>query len=282
MITKTKIAVLCIIFASQIIPAFCANENGWILTQRSKVFGDQYIYISTNGVKCINPKQGTGWLTQAPNWNITFFNDKTKLYYPVSYSTWKGKIEKNGLLPRNIKWTKVSSGSIAGIKASKFEMTNSTNTAGQTTKWLSANYWLADEINVPPRLAQLVSNTCGLPDSNSIPLELSYRDQKGLCTTLLNTYRQQQANIPDSYFSLPAGYKPAKNEVEVLVSQENRAFIEDLANDLTNESPKNRQLKDMAKSFSSDNTKNLPQQINLPGGKTINKQQITNFLNKLK
>src|ERR1700728_4026127 len=90
--------LLSIYFITSLHPA-SAKETGWILTQRTKLFGDQYVYISTHGVKCINPKQGIGWITQTPNWNITFFNEKTKLYYPLSSSSWKTKIAKNGLIP---------------------------------------------------------------------------------------------------------------------------------------------------------------------------------------
>ena len=79
---------------------------------------------------------------------------------------------------------------------------------------------MADDINVPANLAQLISSTCGLPASDSIPLELSYRNQSGKTETLLNTYHQQTAVIPDSYFSSPSGYKIARSEVEVLVGQE--------------------------------------------------------------
>ncbi len=276
---------LTICFIIGLHPAY-AKENGWILTQRSKIFGDQYIYISTHGVKCINPKQGIGWVSQTPNWNITFFNEKTKLYYPLSSSNWKTKIAKNGLIPGNIIWSKVSTGTIAGLKASQYKMVNSaSSTNAHSAKWLSATYWLADEINIPASLAQLISSACGLPSSDSIPLELSYRNQRGNTETLLSTYHQQTAVIPNSYFSSPPGYKIARSEVEVLVSKENKALIDELANDLTSDNPHtkiNPQLIDASKQISPESINKLPNQVNLPGGRTVSKDQINKFLDRLK
>lgn len=283
--TSIKCLLLAICLVIAVLPTN-AKENGWILTQHSKIFGDQYIYISTHGVKCINPKQGIGWVTQTPNWNITFFNEKTQLYYPLSSSTWRTKIAKNGLVPSNITWSKVSTGTIAGLKASQYKMVNSAPTTNaQSAKWRAATYWLADEINVPKSLAQLISSACGLPSSDSIPLELNYRNQRGGLETLLSTYHEQTAAIPDSYFSSPVGYKIARSEVEVLVSKENKALIDELANDLTSENPHtkiNPQLIDASRQISPESINKLPNQVNLPGGKTVSKDQINKFLNRLK
>jgi hypothetical protein len=279
------LSLLLIILSYSICQPSQAKQNGWILTQHSKIFGDQYIYISTHGVKCVNPKQGVGWVTQTPNWNITFFNEKTKLYYPLSASNWRNKIARNGLIPNNVHWSKIGSGSIAGLKASQYKMTNSTQTEkSSNSKWVSATYWLADDINVPPSLAQLISAACGLPTSDSIPLQLSYCNQSGNTQTLLTTYNQQSTSIPDSYFSVFSGYKLAKSEVEVLISQENRALLNDLANDLSGSGTKNLspELINASKQISPESINKLPDQVALPGGKTVSKDQINKFLDSIK
>src|SRR5262249_28005297 len=35
-----------------------ADDDGWVLTQKSAMFGDQYVYLTKNGMKCYNPKVG--------------------------------------------------------------------------------------------------------------------------------------------------------------------------------------------------------------------------------
>ncbi len=37
-------------------PLALADDKGWVLTQKSAQLGDQYIYISPNGLKCVNPR----------------------------------------------------------------------------------------------------------------------------------------------------------------------------------------------------------------------------------
>ncbi len=259
-----------------------AEENGWILTQYSKAFGNQYVYLSATGVKCVNPRQGIGWIAQGPQWNITFFNDKTKLYYPLSYQHWKEKITKQGLTPSDISWSKIGTGSIAGMKANKYQMSNAASS--KNLKWSSAAYWLADDIKVPTSLAQLISSACGLPASDSIPLQLSYRDKNNQTVTLLQTYRQQQAKIPEQTFYLPTSYKLAKSEVAVLISQENRALLNDLAEDLGGDKTSVGNSMPASEKMPTGNLPldKVPDQITLPNGKTVTKGQINKFLDGLK
>jgi len=256
-----------------------AADNGWILTQNSKVFGDQYVYISTQGVKCINPRQGMGWVSQGPQWNITFFNDKTKVYYPISYQKWKAKISTQGITPANLSGAKIGSGVIAGMKATQYKMTNAASS--KASNWQSADYWLADDIKVPPSLGQLISSVCQLPASDLVPLKMSYRDKNNQPVNILQTYRQQRANVPEKTFYLPHQYKLAKSEVEVLISQENRNLINELSNDLNDHSSglKSRDISSTASGLSLDK---VPDQVILPNGRTVSKDQINKFLNGLK
>jgi hypothetical protein len=254
-----------------------AEENGWILTQNSKVFGDQYVYISTQGVKCINPRQGIGWIAQGPQWNITFFNDKTKVYYPISYQQWKTKINNQGITAANLSGAKIGSDVIAGMKATQYKMTNATSS--NVGKWQSADYWLSDDIRVPPSLGQLISSVCQLPASDLVPLKMSYRDKNNQPVNLLQTYRQQRASVPEQTFYLPHQYKLAKSEVEVLISQENRHLINELANDLNDRGEKSKDISSTASGLSLDK---VPDQVTLPNGRTVSKDQINKFLNGLK
>ena len=119
-----KLLVLFSIYFFSFIPKALGEENGWVLTQYSKVLGNQYVYLSAAGVKCISPQNGVGWVSMSPNWNITFFNNKTNLYYPCSDTSWKVTVDKYKITPSDIKWVKVSSGYIAKIKASEYKATN--------------------------------------------------------------------------------------------------------------------------------------------------------------
>ena len=204
-----------------------AEENGLIFTQYSKAFGNQYLYLSTTGAKCINPEKGVGWVAMSPNWNITFFNDKRRLYYSCSYSTWKEIANKYKITPSDIKWVKVDNSYIAKIKASEYKANNININPQEQNKAMpmSLTCWFADEIKVPDRLAQIINSVFGLSVSDSIPLR-SYYDINNKVTMILDTYRQQQAKIPERTFYLPSSYKLARNLTEVILNEKASAIFD--------------------------------------------------------
>lgn len=82
---KTKALAVILAFLAFAVagPAARADEQGWVLTQKSQNLGDQYVYISASGLKCVNPKAGFAMVTRAPDWNIVMFNDKTRVFSPL-------------------------------------------------------------------------------------------------------------------------------------------------------------------------------------------------------
>jgi hypothetical protein len=247
-----------------------ATEQGWILTQRSRQLGDQYVYLSEEGLKCINPKQGFGLVTQAPNWHIGIFNNKTKLYYTLSLDAWKQKLNFRTKLPTNISWNKAETTNIAGLRATHYVMHNQA-TQEQGNSMLSADYWVADDIKVPPQLANMLSSVYGLPTMQNVPLRLAYTDTNGKVETVLDTYQQQSAPIPANSYTVPANYALAKNEAEVMISSENRQMINDIAHDLG----KDPSAQSLSNSIPASG-------VTLPNGRNVSKQDISKFLNNFK
>ena len=78
-------------------PAAQSDDRGWVLTQKSQTLGDQYVYISPNGLKCVNPKAGFAMVTCAPDWNIVMFNDKTRVFFATTLERYKRDLEAHGL-----------------------------------------------------------------------------------------------------------------------------------------------------------------------------------------
>ena len=105
-------------------PRAVADGQGWVLTQKSTTLGDQYVYISTGGLKIVNPKAGFALATSAPDWNITLYNDKTKVYYETTLTKWRKNFDRQG---RGAElsghgWTKGPTSTIAGLKATQYVM----------------------------------------------------------------------------------------------------------------------------------------------------------------
>jgi hypothetical protein len=246
-----------------------ADEQGWVLTQRSTTLGDQYVYISPSGVKILNAQQGVGTIVSAPNWDVLFFNDKTKIYYPMSYQQWKTKLASNKSKIPRAAWSPGRSGTIVGLRASQYVMKNSA--APRTPNdWVSAEYWVANDIKVNPRLSELLSTAYGTPDNSCVPLRLTYKTASGKSGTSLDTYREQATSIPGSYFNGPSGYQLAKSEVDVMMTNEHRQIMNDIANDL-------------GKTETSRAAQHIPAQgMTLPNGKTYSRDQINRFVDALK
>ena len=246
-----------------------ADEQGWVLTQRSSTLGDQYVYISSEGVKIANNAQGVGTIVRGPSWDVLFFNDKTKIYYPMSYGQWKTKLSSNKSKIPHAAWSQGKVGSIVGLRATQYVMKNA-GAPRSPNDWVSAEYWVANDIKVNSRLSELLSTAYGTPDNSCVPLRLIYKTASGKTGVSLDTYREQSTNIPTSYFNGPAGYQLAKSEVDVMMTNEHRQIMDDIANDL-------------GKTDTSRAAQHIPAQgMTLPNGKTYSREQITRFVDALK
>jgi len=260
------------------------DERGWVLTQRSAAMGDQYVYISSSGIKIVNPSRGIGSIVTPPNWDVLFFNDQTHLIYSLSYDQWKNKLlRKQGSLS-NIKWNRGGSATIAGLNANEYRMQNLAAHAKSPHDWISAEYWVARDIRVSPKLSGLLAAAYGTPDNASVPLRLTYKTAGGKDGVSLDTYYQQATTIPSSFFRGPTGYQLAKTAADVMMNDEDREMLNDLAKDLRGR-PDSTDATSATIHGTNGRTATItiPQEgIHLPNGKTVSKDQISKFLDAFK
>ena len=231
------LSALMLMVLAAVVPA-SADDKGWVLTQKSATLGDQYVYISSNGLKCYNPRAGFALVTHAPDWNITLYNEKTHVYYNTTLEKWKGELQGRGLNRdiQSAKWNKGTAGSISGLRATEYVMSggntlHAPHSKGHARNISDATYWVSDDITVPPALSSLLSTAYGVPATQNVPLRLTCTDG-GAKKTLLETYRTQQTPIPVSYFVCPSGYSPVKSDAEVMMNDEQKQIFNDMAKDL--------------------------------------------------
>ncbi|MBS2002333.1 MAG: hypothetical protein JST44_12560 [Cyanobacteria bacterium SZAS LIN-5] len=210
------------------------------MTQKSSTLGDQYLYISPSGLKCVNPKAGFAMVTKAPDWNIVMFNDKTRCYYQTTLDSYKRTLAQRGLTSdlANRQWARGQSNTIAGMRATQFVMRGGgpitrmgSNGKPKTSTVSAADYWVSDEITVPARLGDLLASAYGLPTTQYVPLRLEYTDAKGP-KRMLETYRMQATPIPPTYFQCPGGYKLVQSDAEVMMNDEQKQMIEDMSREM--------------------------------------------------
>lgn len=231
------LAALCLVLSASSVQA---DDKGWVLTQKSATIGDQYLYISPSGLKCVNPRAGFAMVSAAPDWNIVMFNDKTRCYYSTTLDNYKRTLAQRGLTSdlANRQWARGQTGAIGGMKATQFVMHGGgavtrigSNGKAKTSTVSAANYWVSDEITVPARLGDLLSSAYGLPTTQYVPLRLDYTDSKGP-KRMLETYRMQATAIPSNYFQCPGGYKLVQSDAEVMMNDEQKQMIEDMSREM--------------------------------------------------
>jgi hypothetical protein len=246
-----------------------ADEQGWVLTQRSIKFGDQYVYIGSNGIKVLNPIKGVGLVTTGPSWNVVFFNNKQRTYYAMSFDKWKAR-SGSTRAPR-LNWSHPTPSSVKGLRANQYEYRLGVADAETRSKMKEATYWAATDIHVPARLSELLATTYGTPDNQSIPLRFTYIDPQGRPETLLDTYQEQKTNIPASFFDTPQGYTAARSEADVLLDDQQRQIMNDIAKDLGDTGNASTAASHIP-----------PQGVQLPNGRTVSKDDVNKFIDSLK
>lgn len=247
-----------------------ADDKGWVLTQKSLMMGDMYLYVSPSGFKFVNPKAGVNFVTRSPNWDVVMYNDKTKVCYSATLDTFKKQVTQN--LPQRRdelgagKWQKGTVSNIANLRATQYVMNDAAGVQARLAArgkkanqhLQAADYWVSEEIQVPPQLADLLSAMYGLPNTMNVPLRLSVTTQEQGTKMQLDTYRSQSCPIPISYYSMPNGYRPVKSSVEVMADEDTKQIIDDMSKDLDHQGG------------------------GVNGGKPITNEDLDRFLNKFK
>jgi hypothetical protein len=70
-----------------------------------------------------------------------------------------------------------------------------------------------------------------LPDTHMFPLKVSYVNNSGSLSSMLDTYYTKTCPIPANYFGLPQGYRRGESEADVMIDDETKQILNDLASD---------------------------------------------------
>ncbi len=250
-----KITSLVYIFTIILLTSFSckavANEDCYILTQRSQSIGDLYLYVCKDGLKFFVPKRNFGMVSRAPNWQINLFNESTKKYFQTTMEKYAGNtagkiVSFKGYDNIGRKWQTRKKAVICNYSAQEYCLENLSNNDSisniRNRKINNSNiheidYWVSDQISISDKIAEMLSKFYGLPNIKYLPLRLNYINTKNELTNVLNTYRITKTQAPISYFNSPNGYQLVTNESEVLLDNDSQQMLKDLANDLGTTDP---------------------------------------------
>ena len=241
---------------------FCTGaaqaENGWTLTQYARggaaLSGQMTLYITPNGMRTYDPKNGVSLMTHGPSWQVYIYNSKTKRMFQSALNPWLQSFKSRGLAGRfqGASWRRGNTnGVVAGVRAYEFVMdkppavrTNNKTINGkvkQVAQMQSANLWVASDIATPTQVSNILSSLYGIPDSQRVPLRVQVLEQGARApSSLVDTLRVQQGNIPDATFAVPTGMTSVRQDADVFIDQESMDTLDEMLQDLDSPSPKRR------------------------------------------
>ena len=220
-LSPNRLASFVVMLGLLLMPVLSASaaSSDYVLTQRSHRFGDHYTYISPNGFRLTNPRSGFALTTSSNNWNFYLFNDKNKLSYQTSADRWIHEIAGGGERETMIgQWVKQPKPvSLLGMKASEYKLSGPLETRYLNGKpqisqqVVGATYIIAEDRNLPPKMADLFAVSYGVPNVQGLPLELYYTTYNGDRINRLETYRINRTAVAPQFFNMPSGYKPCES-----------------------------------------------------------------------
>lgn len=228
-------------------PAFAID--GWSLNQTAKggaaLSGGMTLYITANGMRTFDPKNGVSLMTRGPNWTVYIFNDKTKRMFQSPFQPWLASFKQRNLVGRfeGATWRRGSAnGSVSGVRAYEFVMdkppvvqTNSKSISGKIKQYGSiqaASLWVASDIATPPEVSNILCKIYGVPDCQRIPLRVVVTERGKAPATAVDTVKISHINVQDSLFAVPSNYQVVKTDTDVFIDKESMDTLDEMLQDI--------------------------------------------------
>jgi hypothetical protein len=182
------------------------------------MLGDQTLYVIPQAIRVEWKRQGTVMLCNAPDFKLILFNPTTKRYYETSDSNARKLMSQRlslivGLEANPHNFQPAGKGKIAGVSATNLEPQVHAR-HGPTCK----EFWIADQMQVVPRLADAFCHYVSAPAFGKIPLKIVNLDPDDHINQFLDTDECRQLSIPASKFSIPKSYLRVASDSQIMVN----------------------------------------------------------------
>lgn len=199
------------------------QENAWVLSQKTRVFGDQLVYITDRKVRIECPKRGAYTLSVSPFKKVFVVDYRNKTYYEADPESTKGVVMQRiyNLIGSNAQapsWKVIEKSEIATLKAAHYVSTDRKGLLNSQEK-LGSNliyhiqkdgFWVAEDPRLPAKCANVLAHLNGLPPVNKVPLRFVYGGKKVKC--MLDTTLCQRKPVSPAIFEIPRDYKKVSSE----------------------------------------------------------------------
>ncbi len=235
--------------AALLCPGVEAADNCWLLLQKSKLVGDQKVYVSPLGLRIENKNMGFTAVARPGDSGVVMFNVKDKTYCTETFADWRGyfvgrvaAFSDQDLNYNDVDWKKTgASQKLAGLTALQYKMmhgqtapTAHSGTIKKAPPKRQAEYWVTEDLKISQKLSDVLCRLYGLPQGiKGIPLRGMYRDGHRSPNVGLDTVDSTQTSVSATFFAPPGGFKHVKNSFDIIMNtREGLGMIQDLANSL--------------------------------------------------
>lgn len=190
------------------------------LQQVHYFFGPTNVYIGKNGIRLENKGNlGFNVVARAPNWDVTIYRQDDKTYFTEDLKSF----EETGLVSGFLVGRKARFSDVRMRKSiymmDGFPVTRLTN-PGRTLKYLPLKDYGPQQVErvLYAAYKQTTEGQIVLSyiDTGSGHDFITQRTTEGTRDVLLDTSKIEMVNLPDSFFTVPAGLKKAKAVTEVV------------------------------------------------------------------
>jgi hypothetical protein len=205
--------------------------HGYMLRQRSRAEGALEVYVSKSSVRLEIIKNGFILISAAPWREVTMYCTRTHNFYKCPFQQIRNPYLKlrnmyDGGAMTDLPLVPNGEGSICNLKTKVFvqkpgfemtQMSRRSNNMIASRAPRRVTYQTTTALKCDPQVGFLLSRFYALPETNEVPLELTYVAVEDKNKIELETSTCKKTEIAIADFTLPTGYKQVKDALQVIV-----------------------------------------------------------------
>jgi len=232
---SSKLPVALLVVALAMLPIISAlagrsaSPNGLKLTQRSKTYGTQDVYISPLGIKVINEKMGRGMICGPPDWKVINWCTRTNSYAIEDYKKWKPYLSMSdqvfsGFDIREVPFEKPTVGKVANQPTRHYKSPQAFaqemlyRHAHRTSPGAApqvVHFDLMEAPSMPAQIGALMERSYQTPEVTGVPLRVSYLNCNNENTIELDTISLTPIELTKSDYVFPKNFKKMQTDAEI-------------------------------------------------------------------
>jgi len=207
-------------------------SDGWIINQKSQLFGEQLLLISPIGIKSANPKSSMTILMTPPFETVTAYNDQTKSVFQTPVKTFRSPMQKtyaifNSNVLGEAPMEKTGTARLFGFTMVKYQSTKAYDMQQarlrKTDHIPSSNPRIiyiqsTEDFHLPAGAGTAQCRLYGLPLVPGIPLQVLTKDNDLTPASVLQSTQCIKTKVSPNDFMVPHSYKRVRSIEEITKS----------------------------------------------------------------